>query len=206
MIVIGMCPTGSVYLTGRNTYRTKGGNGKGRLLTTTAISRLNGSKRRAGTSIARTVNHLFMTPVIYLQNGIPHGKILDTLLQFIIKYPAGIIQILIIHPDWKYKMPEYIFGNRFSPRHLTLCLLSQTYILQIIISRIVGNITNRHIGIKEHQCFTLYGSKRGIPENTEQIAVWKLQLLHCKVSLYLVTISLVLQKMLFRTRKKHKKQ
>ena len=99
MIIIRMRPAGSIYLPCRNTYRTQCSHSKRGFFSTASIRRLHRCQRRTRTCIARTIHHLFVAPVIHFQNGIFHGKMLYPILQFSIKYPAGVIQILIIHPN-----------------------------------------------------------------------------------------------------------
>ena len=122
MVVIGMRPTRSIYLTSRNTNRTQSRYSESRLFTTTSISSLHRSQWRTCTSIRRCIDHLFMTPVVYFQYGIMQRKILHTVLQFFIEHLTAMVQIFIVYTNRKYEMTEFTFRNQLTPRHFFLCL------------------------------------------------------------------------------------
>ena len=61
--------------------------------------------------------------------------------------------MLIVDPHRKYKMTKQILRNNFSPRHLIGSLLGGSHIHQMKFSGIIGNVCQRHIGIKELQSF-----------------------------------------------------
>ena len=72
-----------------------------------------------------------MTPVVHLQNGILQGKRFYPVLQLLVEYDTRAVQMLIVHPHRKNKMPEYIFGNTLSPRHFIGSLPGSAHIHQM---------------------------------------------------------------------------
>ncbi len=155
MIVVRMGPTGRIDLTGRNAYRTQGGNQQSGFFPTTSVRCAYRCQRRTGTGVRRSIDSLFMTPMVHLQNGIVKGKGFHTIFQLIVKYYPRAVQLLVVHPHRKYKMTKQILRNNFSPRHLICSLLGGAHVHQMKFSGIIGNICQRHIGIKELQSFTL---------------------------------------------------
>ena len=153
MIVVGMRPPGCVDLTSRDTHRTQGGNQQGRFLATTPVCRAYRCQRRTGTGIGGSIDSLLVAPVVHLQNGIIEGQRLDTILQFFVKHYPCTVQMLIVDPHRKYKMTKQILRNNFSPRHLIGSLLGGAHVHQMKFSGIIGNVCQRHIGIKELQSF-----------------------------------------------------
>ena len=91
--------------------------------------------------------------MVHLQNGIIEGQRLDTILQFFVKHYPCTVQMLIVDPHRKYKMTKQILRNNFSPRHLIGSLLGGAHVHQMKFSGIIGNVCQRHIGIKELQSF-----------------------------------------------------
>ena len=122
MIIVSMRPTRSIHLTGRNTYRTQSGYSKCGFFTTTAVCGLYRSQRRTCTGIRRCIHHLFMTPVVHFQYRIMQGKVLYTVFQLFVENLTAVVQIFIVHTDWKHKVTEFAFWNQFPPRHFFLCL------------------------------------------------------------------------------------
>ena len=49
----------------------------------------------------------------------------------------------------KHKMQELPYGNCLSPRHLNACLQGIIHVVEVVVTRIVGNVGQRHIGIEE---------------------------------------------------------
>ena len=80
MIIIRMCPTGSIYLPCRNPHRTQRSHSKCGFFSATPIRCLHRCQRRTGTCITRTIDHLFMAPMIYFQNSVLHGQMLHPIL------------------------------------------------------------------------------------------------------------------------------
>ena len=195
MIIIRMRPTGSIYLPCRNPHRTQRSHSKCGFFSTTSIGCLHRCQRRTGTCITWTIDYLFMTPVIHFQNSILHGQMLHPILQFSIKHPTRVIQILIIHPDRQHKMPEQFIRNLIPPRHLDTRLPGQANILQIIISRIIRHIPYRHISIEKHQGFLLIYRQVRIRKNSKQVSMRKCLLFLFKVFGHLIPIILFFQKM-----------
>ena len=155
MVVIGVCPTRSIHLTGRNTYRAESCYGESRFFTTTSVGSLHRCQRRAGTGIGRCIYHLFMTPVVHFQHGIVQGKVLHTVLQFFVEHLTAAVQIFIVHTDRKHEVTELTFGNQLAPRHFFLCLQCVVNVFQKELTGIVGDVTQRHVGVEESQRFTL---------------------------------------------------
>ena len=129
MVIIGMCPTRCIYLTGRDANGAQSCHREGAFFSTTAIGRFHGCQRRGGTSIRRLVSDVFMTPVIHLQDGLLHAESFDTLLQFVVIECTEIIQILIVDTKRQDEMAENEFGDSDSPRYLFTRLESCAHII-----------------------------------------------------------------------------
>ncbi len=154
MIVVGMRPSGSVNLSGRNSHSAECSHSKRRFLAATAIRRAHRCQRRTCTGIGRPISHFFVTPMVYFENGVIHGKIANPFFQFPVKDHTRRVQILVVYPDGQHKMTKHLFGNVFSPRHFFLRGERLANIIQIKFRRIVGNIAQRHVSIEKFQCFT----------------------------------------------------
>ena len=100
-----------------------------------------------------------MTPVIHFQRRLFHGFTgHNPFLQLLVKNDTGRIQILFSTPHRQHEMPEYIFGNIFSPRHCLSRLKCPTYILQQKVSPRKRYINQRRIGVKKHQRLPLFNT------------------------------------------------
>ena len=150
MVVVGMSPTRSIYLSCRNTYRAKSCYGEGGFFTTATISGFYGSEWRTRAGITWGVDYLFVAPVVYLEYSVVQWQILHTVFQFIVKHPAWVIQVFIVYPNGEHKMTEYVIGDFFSPRHFPTCLIGESDIFQIVVACIIRYVTCRHVGIEEH--------------------------------------------------------
>ena len=205
MVVIGMCPTRSIYLTSRNTNRTQSRYSESRLFTTTSISSLHRSQWRTCTSIRRCIDHLFMTPVVYFQYGIMQRKILHTVLQFFIEHLTAMVQIFIVYTNRKYEMTEFTFRNQLTPRHFFLCLQGIVDVFQKEFTWIVGDVPQRHVSIKESQCFTLLFT-HFLFKHFEQITLIPCSGTLLEVSLNDSTFCLITNQMIVSTRECRKHQ
>ena len=205
VIVIGMCPTWSIHLTSWNTYRTESSYGESWFFTTTSVCSLYRSQRRAGTSIRRSINHLFMTPVVHFQYRIVQRKILNSILQFFIKHLTAIIQIFIVHTNRKYKVTEFAFRNQLTPWHFLLCLQCVINVFQKEFTCIVGDVTQRHVCIQESQCFTLLLSQL-LSKHLEQVTLIPFSSTLVEIALNKSTFRLITDQVIGCTRECRKHQ
>ena len=118
VVVVGVRPTWSIHLTGRNTHGTQGCHSESRLLATTAIGSAHGCQWRTRTYVARGVCNLLVAPVVDLKHSLAHCKILNPLSQLGIENSTAAVHVLIVHPDRQHKMHELPHRHLFSPRHL----------------------------------------------------------------------------------------
>ena len=56
-------------------------------------------------------------------------------------------------------MTEQQFGYVLAPRHFVTCLERQAYVVGIERSGVVGNVSQRHVGVQEFKRFLLVGCK-----------------------------------------------
>ena len=78
MVAVSVSPTRSIHLTCRNTDCSKSCNQKSRLFAAAAICGLDCGKWRAGTTVRRHIDCVFMAPVIDFKHGVTHAHILDS--------------------------------------------------------------------------------------------------------------------------------
>ena len=170
MVIIRMRPTRCIHLTSRNTYRTKGCHRKGRLFTTTPVSRLHGSQRRAGACIGRCVDYLLVAPMVHVNDRLLQRKSLYAVFQFLVKYHTAFVEVFIVYPNRKHEMAENVFRYCLSPRHLLTSLKRCLHVLQEVIARIIGNIPQWHVGIEKLKSL-LFSRAHGLVKHCKQIAL-----------------------------------
>ena len=169
VVVVGMRPAGRVNLPGRDAHRPQGRDEQGRLLTAAAVGRAHRGQRRAGPRVRRLVVGLLVTPVIHFQNGVVHRQPSNTRFETVVKYPARIVEVLVVHPHGKHEMPKQVVGNGTPPRHLLPGSQRAAHVFKVEAARIVGNISHGHVGIKEHHGFAFLPRHR-VAEHPEQVA------------------------------------
>ena len=200
MVVIGMCPTRRIDLTGRNAHRTQGCHQESRFLAATPVSRLHRRQRRGSPRIARRINSLFMAPVVHLQNGIVHRQAFHPLGQFIIKHPAARIQILVVDPDRQHEMPELLLRHVLAPRHLPPDLERHPHIAQVKLSLIIRYIAQRHISIQERHRLPFFRGHLRLVKDRKETPVRKKRLLPRESRLSFLPLRPVREKRLVITR------
>ena len=188
MVVVGMCPTRGIDLTGGNTHRTQGSHREGGFLTATAVCGLDRSQRRAGAGIRRGIDHLLVAPVVHLQHRIVERQVLHPVFQLREENRTAVIQVLVVHTHREDKMTEDLFRNAFSPRHLGFRLEGSTHITQIKRPVVIGQVADRHVGIEEGQGLLL-GWRHLLVKHFEQIAIRQGYLFRLEILLYLSPIS-----------------
>ena len=72
VVVVGVCPPGSIYLPCRNTDGTQGGDSKSGLFAAPSQRCFYGCERRTCTCVRRLVCHFFVAPMINFKNGFFH--------------------------------------------------------------------------------------------------------------------------------------
>ena len=131
-----------------------------------------------------------MTPVVHFQHSILQRKILHTILQFVVEDPTTFVQILIVHTYRQDKVAEHLFRNALSPRHLRFGLERRTDILQIEVPAIIRNVSNRHEGIEEGECFP-FRLGHLLVKHCKQIAMWQSCLLGFETALHFGPIGII---------------
>ena len=133
VVAVCMGPPRSIYLTGRDSNRPEGRHQKRRFLSATSVCCLDGSKRRAGTTVRRHIDGLLVAPVIDFKDSIIHRHGLYPWSQLSEKYRTGFIQILVVDSDRKNKMTQLPLRNALSPWHLLERFHSKVVMLEIIL-------------------------------------------------------------------------
>ena len=128
--------------------------------------------------------------MVYLQHRIVERKILHAVFQFLIKYHAALVQILVVDADGQHIVAENIFRNDFSPRHFAAGLERRTDILEIEIPAIIRDVADRHIGIQEGQRLLLLRRHRFV-EHCKQVAVGQFLLFRLEILFHLRAVGLV---------------
>ena len=105
-----------------------------------------------------------MAPVVDLKHRVVHGHSPYPLSQFVEEDLAAVVKVLIVDTHGKHKMQELPYGNCLSPRHLNACLQGIIHVVEVVITRIVGNVGQRHVGIQELHGLTLFPGKRRIKD------------------------------------------
>ena len=176
VVVVGVRPAGRVDLPGRDAHRPQGRNEQRGLLAAAAVSRAHGGQRRTSSRIRRLVVGLLVTPVVHFEDGVIHRQPLDAGFEFIVKYPARIVETLVVDPHGQHEMPEQLVGDAPAPRHLLPDRQRTAHVFQIKIAQIVGNVPHGHIGIEKRHCIAFLRHHRFV-EYPEQIAPGGEQLL-----------------------------
>ena len=169
VVVVGVRPAGRVDLPGRDAHRAQRSDEQRRLLAAAAVGRAHGGQRRTGPRIRRLVVGLFVTPVVHFEDGVIHRQPLDAGFEFIVKYPARIVETLVVDPHGQHEMPEQLVGDAPAPRHLLPDRQRTAHVFQIKIAQIVGNVPHGHIGIEKRHCIAFLRRHRFV-EYPEQIA------------------------------------
>ena len=151
MIVVGVRPAGRVDLSGRNAHRAQGRHGKGRLLAAASDSRFQAGERRECAGIAGLIGDVLVAPVVHLEDGVLHGHVADTLLQFFIEHLSCLVECLVVHSCGQHEVSEQQLRHLLSPRHLASSLEGCAHVGSMEGSWIVGDVGDGHIGIEEAQ-------------------------------------------------------
>ena len=147
MVVVGMCPAWCIDLAGGNTDGTQGGDSKGGFLSTTADGCVHAGQRRQRARIAGLIGHVFMTPVVDLEDCLFHAHAGNAFFQLVEEYRAGHIQRLVIDAQWQHKMVEKQIRNLFAPGHLFSGFEGGPHVLKVELYRVVRHIGQWHVGI-----------------------------------------------------------
>ena len=149
VVALGMGPAGRINLAGRDTHGAQGGHAEGGLLPASAQGILEGSQGGVGAPVGRLVGHLFMAPVVHLQDGLLHGELLYAGLELVVKHRAGAVQVFVVGPEGQHKVTE--FPLRHLPGHLFAGLERLAHVGQVELGRVVRDIGQGHVGIEELQ-------------------------------------------------------
>ncbi len=151
VVVVGMRPSGRVYLACGYSHRAERRHCEGRFLAAAAQSRAHGGERRIGTCVRRTVCGLLMAPVVHFEYRLTHRKTLHTVLKLFVHCRTREIEILVIYTHRQHEMAPFPLWHRAAPRHLARGAQRRPYVGQIERRIVVGNIGQRHIGIQPPQ-------------------------------------------------------
>ena len=86
-----------------------------------------------------------MAPVVDLKDRVFHRHSLDARLDLPGEYHSGRVQILIVDPYRKDEVPEFPLGD--IPSHLVPGVKGRTDVGQVIFSRVVREIGQRHVSV-----------------------------------------------------------
>ena len=185
MVVVGMCPTGRINLSGRYTDRAKCSYQEGRFFTTTSPCRTHGRQGCTGTFVRGCIVNLLMTPMVYLQYCIMQVETFYPWQQLTLEHDTRTVKILVIHSDRKNKMAEQVI--RHLPSHFLPHLQRSTHIGQEEVATIVSKVVGWHISIKKLHGFPFIGIHFFI-EHFEDTSFGQYLLLGLKVFLQLCLI------------------
>ncbi len=149
MIVVGMSPSRSVYLTRWNTYAAQSGHSKCRFFATTAESVAYSGERRRGAGIGGLVGYFFVTPVVYFKDSIFHRQAFYTVFEFGIELRPRHVEIFVVYTHRENKMPPFAVGDSRAPGHFLCRTKRSAYVCEVEILVVVEYIGSRHICIEE---------------------------------------------------------
>ena len=154
MVIVGMCPTWSIYLACRDSDSTQGSDGECRFLAATAVCGADGGKRCACTYIARCICYFLMTPMVDLKHCVTHREALYPAAQFVIEYRTAVVHIFVVHTHRQHEVIELPCRHFLAPWHFIPRHKGIIDILQMELCRVIDNVGQRHVGIKElHSMF-----------------------------------------------------
>ena len=171
MIVVGVRPTGRIDLTGRNAYRAQRTDQQRRFLATTSVGRLDSSHGRTGARVAGTIDGLLVTPVVDLQDGFAQRQRTYPIPQLLVEDHLRTVQHFAVHTSRQHEVAEQLFGNLLSPRHLLGSSPGGPHVHQMIVARIVGNISQGHVRIEELQGLAFVERQIRAPQHGKQFVL-----------------------------------
>ena len=151
MIVVGMGPTGGIYLPGRNAHGTQGCHTESALLATATRARAQGDERRLSAPVGGLIGGMLVAPMVHLEHRIIHRQLAHALAQYIIYIGACRVEILVVHTYRQDEVAPLALGHRRAPRHLAPGTQRNLHILMPEGARIVHTVGQRHVAVEKRQ-------------------------------------------------------